>query len=173
MSMVLKPKLFAIVLLLCFGVLAGFSPLLHNHDLDFSEKHEDCASCLWSQSKISCGTHAPCLLFNHIIQKFYFESSQESSRTGLFLISNRGPPFSLWFHYCAPTQVLAPYASTLGNMKQENLRLHHWSLQIKGRNCMSTNLVKVTSLAALVWICAIEAGAHEEGHHFRALCQSS
>lgn len=95
MSMVLKPKLFAIILLLCFGVLAGFSPLLHNHDLDFSNKHEDCASCLWSQSKISCENHAPCLSFNHIIQSFGFESSQPSYKTGLFLISNRSPPFSL------------------------------------------------------------------------------
>jgi hypothetical protein len=92
---VLKPKLFTIILLLCFGVLAGFSPLLHNHDLDFSDKHEDCPSCLWSQSKISCETLASCLSFNHIVQKFCFESSQASSKTGLFLISNRSPPFSL------------------------------------------------------------------------------
>jgi hypothetical protein len=94
-SMALKPKLFAIVLLLCFGVLAGFSPLLHNHDLDFSQKHEDCASCLWSQSKISCEFHAPSLSFNQIIQTFCFESSQAFSETGLFLISSRSPPFSL------------------------------------------------------------------------------
>jgi len=66
-SMVLKPKLFAVILLLCFGVLAGFSPLLHNHDLDLSDKYEDCASCMWSQSKTICEIHAPCLSFNLII----------------------------------------------------------------------------------------------------------
>ncbi len=91
--MVLKPKLFAIVLLLCFGVLAGFSPLLHNHDLDHSDTHEDCASCLWSQSKTSYETHATCLTFNHISHPFYFVFSLPSSKTYLFLISNRSPPF--------------------------------------------------------------------------------
>jgi hypothetical protein len=95
MSMDLKPKLFAIILFLCFGVLAGFSPLLHNHELDHSDTHEDCASCLWSQSTTSCDVYAPCLSFNNIFHSLYFEFSQPSSKTGLFLISNRGPPFSL------------------------------------------------------------------------------
>ena len=95
MSIVLKPKFFAVTLLICFGVLTGFSPLLHNHDLDFSDTHEDCASCLWSQSKTGCETHAPCLAFNHTVQPLYFESSQASSQTDLFQISNRSPPFSL------------------------------------------------------------------------------
>ena len=94
-SIFLKPKLFAIVLLLFFGVLAGFSPLLHNHDLDRSETHEDCASCLWSQSTTSCDVYTSCLSFDNFAQSIDLESSQVSSQTGPFLISNRGPPFSL------------------------------------------------------------------------------
>jgi len=58
MSTVLRQKLFAAVLFLCFGVLAGFSPLLHNHDLDLSEAHQDCVACQWSHSPTSLETHA-------------------------------------------------------------------------------------------------------------------
>jgi hypothetical protein len=95
LSKVLKPKLFTITLLLCFGVLTGFSPLLHNHDFDHSDTHEDCASCLWSQSNVSCEAHAPCLSLNRIVETFDFESPQVSFQSDLFLISSRSPPRSL------------------------------------------------------------------------------
>ena len=70
MSRVSKSKHFAVILLLCFGVLVGFSPLLHNHDLDLSENHEDCASCLWSQSNLGAEFQGLCLSFNSLIQSF-------------------------------------------------------------------------------------------------------
>lgn len=95
MSRVSKSKYLAIVLLLCFGVLTGFSPLLHNHDLDQSDKHEDCASCLWSQSNVNFETQASRLSFDKIILSIIFESSLPSGKINLFLIANRSPPFSL------------------------------------------------------------------------------
>ena len=57
-STVLRQKLFAAILFLYFGMLAGFSPLLHNHDVDLSDAHQDCASCQWSQSSTSLETDA-------------------------------------------------------------------------------------------------------------------
>ena len=63
-----RQKFLAFALLLCFGVLTGFSPLLHNHDLDLSESHEDCASCLWSQSTTNCDVYAPSLSFDNVVQ---------------------------------------------------------------------------------------------------------
>jgi hypothetical protein len=38
------------LLVLILGFLSGFSPVLHNHDLD--EEHSDCASCTWTHFSI-------------------------------------------------------------------------------------------------------------------------
>ncbi len=46
------------IFILVFGFLTGFAPILHNHELDLDETHQDCAPCKWSQedtsSEISC-----------------------------------------------------------------------------------------------------------------------
>jgi len=93
-STVLRQKLFAVLLFLCFGMLAGFSPLLHNHDVDLSDAHQDCASCQWSQSPTSLETDASGLLLYPFSEVLHLTRSQLSHRHALFLIANRGPPFS-------------------------------------------------------------------------------
>ncbi len=92
---VFRQKLLAAILFLCFGMLAGFSPLLHNHDFDLSDTHQDCVSCQWSNSSTSLETDASGLLFYHFSEVLDPTRSQLSHQHAFFLISNRGPPFSL------------------------------------------------------------------------------
>lgn len=92
-SMVLRQKLFATVLFLCFGVLAGFSPLLHNHDFDLSEAHQDCTGCQWSQSLTSLTTPALEPSVSSLSSPLRLTYFQLSSQKALFSLANRGPPF--------------------------------------------------------------------------------
>jgi len=82
------------VLLVCFGMLAGFSPLLHNHDFDLSDGHQDCAACQWAQSPTSLETAPSSLLFYPVVAGVSPTRSQLSLLQALFLLANRGPPFS-------------------------------------------------------------------------------
>jgi hypothetical protein len=78
------------LLILILGFLSGFSPVLHNHDLD--EEHSDCASCTWTHSSIS----EPATEYsdNHFLayQKLYHNLSAATS--SCFNLSNRcrAPP---------------------------------------------------------------------------------
>jgi hypothetical protein len=47
------PRLGILLVLLSFGVMTGLAPVLHAHELDFSESHDNCAPCHWSQSSHS------------------------------------------------------------------------------------------------------------------------
>ena len=40
------------LLVLSLGILSGFSPILHSHDLDLHDDHENCFSCEWNQVSI-------------------------------------------------------------------------------------------------------------------------
>ena len=46
----LAGRMIVLLLLLSFGGMAGYSVLLHNHDLDSDHAHNDCASCQWAQA---------------------------------------------------------------------------------------------------------------------------
>ena len=94
-AMVIRRKLLAVFLFLCFGVLAAFSPLLHNHDIDLSDAHQDCVSCQWSQSPTSLSSDASDLLLAPFFEVLSPPRSQQSHQHALFLISNRGPPSSV------------------------------------------------------------------------------
>jgi hypothetical protein len=78
------------LLILILGFLSGFSPVLHNHDLD--EEHSDCASCTWTHSSIC----EPALesIDNHFLayQNLYYDLAPTISST--FNLSNRcrAPP---------------------------------------------------------------------------------
>ena len=39
-----------VFVLLCFVGMTGYSELLHDHDYDFSESHDDCSPCNWTKS---------------------------------------------------------------------------------------------------------------------------
>jgi len=92
--MVLRQKLFATVLFLCFGILAGFSPLFHNHDVDLSHPHQDCAACQWSNSPTGIATNASEPSAPPLSQLVSLTLYQLPLQNPLFLIANRGPPSS-------------------------------------------------------------------------------
>jgi hypothetical protein len=47
--MKIRQTFIAFLLLLSLGVLSGFSPILHSHELDLHDDYEDCLSCEWNQ----------------------------------------------------------------------------------------------------------------------------
>lgn len=55
----LSCRMLVMLVLLSFGGMAGYSVLLHNHDLDFDHTHNDCASCQWTQTHKTDKTHSP------------------------------------------------------------------------------------------------------------------
>ncbi len=51
---------FALILaFLSFGTLAGFSAVLHDHDVQPGHPHKNCAPCHWSQLSLSDSGPAP------------------------------------------------------------------------------------------------------------------
>ena len=42
-------RFLVVFVLLCFVGMTGYSDLLHDHDVDFSESHEDCSPCNWTK----------------------------------------------------------------------------------------------------------------------------
>jgi hypothetical protein len=93
--MVLRQKLFATALFLCFGVLVGFSPLLHNHDVDLSHAHQDCGACQWSNSPTDIATNTSEPSAPPLSQLVPLALYQLPLQNPLFLIANRGPPSSI------------------------------------------------------------------------------
>lgn len=55
----MKRILTACFLVLSLGVLFGFSPVLHSHELDLHDDHEDCFSCEWNQVSLDNTTSQP------------------------------------------------------------------------------------------------------------------
>jgi hypothetical protein len=51
-----RQTLTTLLLILSLGVFSGFGPILHSHDLDLHDDHEDCFSCEWSQVSIDQNT---------------------------------------------------------------------------------------------------------------------
>ena len=43
-------RFMGVLVLLCFVGMAGYSELLHDHNLDFSASHDDCSPCNWTKS---------------------------------------------------------------------------------------------------------------------------
>jgi len=43
-------RFMVVLVLLCFVGMTGYSELLHDHDHDFSESHDNCSPCNWTKS---------------------------------------------------------------------------------------------------------------------------
>ncbi|MGV7221128.1 MAG: hypothetical protein ACQ9MH_06370 [Nitrospinales bacterium] len=84
-----------ILVLLSFGGMTGYSVLLHDHDLDLENVHEDCGPCQWNQANES--------EINYLVETSNSSNFQESSSTvdlktpqiTIRDIQSRGPPFLL------------------------------------------------------------------------------
>ncbi|PIQ99229.1 MAG: hypothetical protein COV66_15285 [Nitrospinae bacterium CG11_big_fil_rev_8_21_14_0_20_45_15] len=82
------------VLILSLGFLSGFSPVLHNHDLDLQNNHEDCFSCEWNHVSMDPNTAQPVLEFQFFKQEYNspLYISKHLIATSSFL--GRAPPFA-------------------------------------------------------------------------------
>jgi hypothetical protein len=79
--------------MLGYGVLTGFSPILHNHDLDLNQTHKDCAPCHWSQSNSGLETQSTDVSSNPHVQKTEAKPESLWAYGSFFSLANRGPPF--------------------------------------------------------------------------------
>jgi hypothetical protein len=86
------PKLGILLLLLSFGVLAGFSTVLHAHELDFSSTHDDCAPCHWSQSHQTGETDTTGIEAPTVFRSFQLIPAESIDKLFVNKLSNRGPP---------------------------------------------------------------------------------
>jgi len=86
------PKLGVLLLLMSFGVLTGFSTLLHAHELDFNSVHDGCSACHWSQSNQSIETTAVAFTVTPQLQFLIFSPAESIGQQFRKNILNRGPP---------------------------------------------------------------------------------
>jgi|GEM_PF-1781232 len=91
----LLPRLGVLLVLLSFGVMTGFSPVLHAHELDFNASHDDCAPCHWSQSSQSVETATIALTAVPTLQFPIFSPTEPNGQQFEKNILNRGPPLFL------------------------------------------------------------------------------
>ena len=63
-----KKRFITILLVFIFAVMAGFSPVLHNHDFELDDHHQDCSPCQWSQISADVNDFSPDLFSIPIIQ---------------------------------------------------------------------------------------------------------
>ena len=93
-TQIFHSRFLIVLLLLCFVGMTGYSDLLHDHNHDFSESHDDCSPCNWSKSHKVNTTKT-----NNIVNvsSFTETTSQLSlikSENVLPVFYNRGPPFN-------------------------------------------------------------------------------
>ncbi|MBI5428290.1 MAG: DUF2607 family protein [Nitrospinae bacterium] len=86
-------RLLAIILLLGFGLLTGFSSVLHSHELDFGPTHKDCAPCHWSQSSAGDKSHAADVPVSQVFQIFQISVSLIFPLRFFSDTLSRSPPF--------------------------------------------------------------------------------
>ncbi len=86
------PKLGVLLLLLSFGVLTGFSTVLHAHELDLSSAHDDCAPCHWSQSNQADETDSSGDETPTVFESFQLIPAEGIDKLFVNKLFNRGPP---------------------------------------------------------------------------------
>lgn len=83
-----------VLVLLCFVGMTGYSELLHDHDYDFSESHDDCSPCNWTQSHKVNTTKIIDIVNVFSFRETTFQRSLLKSEDLLSGFYNRGPPFA-------------------------------------------------------------------------------
>jgi hypothetical protein len=82
----------AYLLILTLGILLGFSSVLHSHELDLHDDHEDCFSCEWSQVSLDNSPSLP-EIPSCIIEAFHSSASSTPAKVILFsAFLSRAPP---------------------------------------------------------------------------------
>ena len=88
-------RFLVVLVLLCFVGMTGYSELLHDHDYDFSESHDDCTPCNWTKSHKVNTTNK--IDIRNVFSFSYtpFHLSLLKSKDILPGFHIRGPPFNL------------------------------------------------------------------------------
>lgn len=86
------PRLGVLLLLLSFGVMTGFSTVLHAHELDLGSAHDDCAPCHWSQSNQTDETDDPGVETPSLFKSFQPILVEDVEKYFINNPFNRGPP---------------------------------------------------------------------------------
>jgi hypothetical protein len=87
------PKLGVLFLLFSFGIMTGFSTVLHAHELDLSSAHDDCFSCHWSQSKHTDTSDTSVVETPSLFQSFQLNPAEGIDKLFINKLFNRGPPY--------------------------------------------------------------------------------
>ena len=66
-----REKRFAsLLLVLIFTLMAGFSPVLHNHEFDLDETHKDCSPCQFAQINADLNDFSSDIFLNPVVQNY-------------------------------------------------------------------------------------------------------
>jgi hypothetical protein len=86
------PKLGVLLVLISFGFMTGLAPVLHAHELDLTEAHDDCAPCHWSQSNKTDETTATTFSAALRLEIFILFQTESIDQQIQSIVLNRGPP---------------------------------------------------------------------------------
>ena len=81
-----------VITLLCFVGMTGYSELLHDHDLDFSESNDDCPPCNWTKSHKVDNNEKTYIAHAFSFSDTFFQLSFLKSEDLLSDFYIRGPP---------------------------------------------------------------------------------
>ena len=86
-------RFLVVLVLLCFVGMTGYSELLHDHDYDFSESHDDCSPCNWTKLHKVDKNEKTYTAHVFSFRDISFQRSFLKSENLLSGFYNRGPPF--------------------------------------------------------------------------------
>ena len=86
-------RFMGVLVLLCFVGMAGYSELLHDHNLDFSESHHGCSPCNWTKSHKVDKNEKTYIAHVFSFSDISFQRPLLKSEDLLSGFYNRGPPF--------------------------------------------------------------------------------
>lgn len=89
---IFSKRLQAGFLIIAFAFLTGFAPILHSHDFDFEEAHQDCAPCQWSQDNVGSEFLCVSLSFSPSIQSYFVSCIKSVIYDDSHPVLNKSPP---------------------------------------------------------------------------------
>ena len=87
-------RFLVVFVLLCFVGMTGYSELLHDHDHDLSESHDDCSPCNWTKSHKVDKNEKTYIAHVFSFSNAPFQRPLLKSEDLLSSFYNRGPPFN-------------------------------------------------------------------------------
>ena len=91
-TQILFSRFMCVLVLLCFVGMAGYSELLHDHNLDFSASHDDCSPCNWTKSHKVDNNEKTYIAHAFSFSDTFFQPSFLKSEGLLSDFYIRGPP---------------------------------------------------------------------------------